>query len=66
VAESYVNTFLATPLGKKLPSVAMADDKGDLSEVDPKNIIMSSLEDLPNDAHQLYEKQKKIHEQEDL
>jgi hypothetical protein len=66
VDESYVNTFLVTPLGKKLPSVAMADDKGDLSEVDPKNIIMSSLEDLPNDAHQLYEKQKKICEQEDL
>jgi hypothetical protein len=34
----------------------MADDKGDLSEVDPKNIIMLSFEDLPDDAHQLYEK----------
>jgi hypothetical protein len=48
-----------TPLGmKKLPSVVMADDKPDLSEVDPKNIIMPSLEDLSNDARQLYEKQK--------
>jgi hypothetical protein len=28
----------------------MADDKGDLSEVDPKNFIMPSLEDLPDDA----------------
>jgi hypothetical protein len=44
----------------------MADDKGDVSEVDPKNIIMPSLEDLPDDAHKLYEKQKKIHEQEEL
>jgi hypothetical protein len=44
----------------------MADDKGDLFEVDPKNIIMSCLEDLPNDARQLYDKQKKIHEQEEL
>jgi hypothetical protein len=51
---------------KKLASVAMADDKGDLSEVDPKNIIMSSFEDLPDDARQLYEKQKKICEQEEL
>jgi hypothetical protein len=41
---------------KKLASVAMADDKGDLPEVDPKNIIMSSFEDLPDDARQLYEK----------
>jgi hypothetical protein len=32
----------------------MADGKVDLSEVDP-----------PDDAHQLYEKQKKIHEQEE-
>jgi hypothetical protein len=56
-----------TPLGiKKLPLVAMADDKGDLSEVDPKNIIMPSLEDLPNDVCQLYEKQNKIHDQEEL
>jgi hypothetical protein len=44
----------------------MADDKGDLSKVDPKNIIMSSLEDLPDDTRQLYEKQKKIREQEEL
>jgi hypothetical protein len=44
----------------------MADDKGDMSKVDPKNLIMPSLEDLPNDAHQLYEKQKKICEQEEL
>jgi hypothetical protein len=58
---------LATPIGKKkLPSVAMADDKGDLSEVDPKNIIMLSIEDLPDDACQLYEKQKKIREQVEL
>jgi hypothetical protein len=56
-----------TPLGtKKLPSVVMADDKGDLSEVDPKNIIMPSLEDLTDDARQLYEKQKRIREQEEL
>jgi hypothetical protein len=49
--------FFATPLGmKKLASVAMADDKGDLPEVDPKNIIMSSFEDLPDDTRQLYEK----------
>jgi hypothetical protein len=48
-----------TLLGEKgLSSVAMVDDKGDLFEVDPKNIIMPSLEYLPDDAHQLYEKQK--------
>jgi hypothetical protein len=44
-----------TPLGKKK-----------LPLVDPKNIIMLSLKDLPDGAHQLYEKQKKIHEQEEL
>jgi hypothetical protein len=44
----------------------MAGDKGDMSEVDPKNIIMSSLEDLPDDARKLYKKQKKICEQEEL
>jgi hypothetical protein len=51
---------------KKFPSVAMTDENGDLSEVDPKNIIMSSLEDLLGDTRQLYEKQKKIREQEEL
>jgi hypothetical protein len=56
--------FLATSLGKKkLPSVAVADDKGDMSEVDPKNIIMTSLEDLPDDGRRLYEKLKNIREQ---
>jgi hypothetical protein len=56
-----------TPLEKKkLPSIAMVDDKGHLSEVDPKNIIMPSLEDLPDDARQLYVKHKKICEQEEL
>jgi hypothetical protein len=45
---------------KKLPSVAMTNDKGDLSEVDPKNIIMPSLGDLPDDVRQLYEKQKRF------
>jgi hypothetical protein len=55
------------PVGaEKLPSVAMTDDKGDVSEADPKNVIMPSLEDLPDDARQLYEKQKKICEQEEL
>jgi hypothetical protein len=59
--------FLVTPLGtKKLPSVAIADDKGDMSEVDPKNIITPSFEDLPNDVRQLYKKQKKIREHEEL
>jgi hypothetical protein len=56
-----------TPLGKKkLPSVAMVNDKGDLSKVDPKNIIMSYLEDPPDDARRLYEKQKMIRKQENL
>jgi hypothetical protein len=48
---------------KKLPSVAVADDKGDMYEVDPKNIIMTSLEDLPDDGRRLYEKLKNIREQ---
>jgi hypothetical protein len=62
-----VNTLFGDPVGEeKLPSVAMADDKGDVSEVDPKNVIMPSLEDLPDDACQLYKKQKKIREQEEL
>jgi hypothetical protein len=40
-----------TPLGKKkLPSIAMANDKGDMSEVDPKNIIMPYLEEFLDDA----------------
>jgi hypothetical protein len=56
-----------TPLGKKkLTSIVMVGDKGDLSEVDPKNITMLSLDDLPDDARKLYEKQKKIREQEEL
>jgi hypothetical protein len=56
-----------TPLGKKkLTSIVMVGDKGDLSEVDPKNITMLSLDDLPDDARKLYEKQKKICEQEEL
>jgi hypothetical protein len=56
-----------TQLGKKkLPSVTIAYDKGDVFEVDPKDIIMSCLEDIPNDACQLYEKWKKIREQEEL
>jgi hypothetical protein len=59
--------FLVTPLGKKkLTSIVMVGDKGDLSEVDPKNITMLSLDDLPDDARKLYEKQKKIREQEEL
>jgi hypothetical protein len=46
-----------TPLGKKkLTSIAMAGDKEDMSEVEPRNIIMPSLEDLPNDTRKLYEK----------
>jgi hypothetical protein len=65
VTGSCINTLFGdSAREEKLPSVAMANDKGDLSEVDPKNIIMPSLEDLPNDVHQLYEKQKKICEQE--
>jgi hypothetical protein len=44
----------------------MPDDKGDMSEVGPKNIIMLSLEDLPDDARQLYEKQKRILEYADV
>jgi hypothetical protein len=56
-----------TLLGKKkLTSIVMVGDKGDLSEVDPKNITMLSLDDLPDDARKLYEKQKKIREQEEL
>jgi hypothetical protein len=47
VTRSYVNTFLATPLGtKRLSSATMADDKGNLSEVDSRNIIISKLGEL--------------------
>jgi hypothetical protein len=57
VTESCVNTLFGDSAGEeKLPLVAMADDKGDRSEVDPKNITIPSLEDLPNDGCQLYEK----------
>jgi hypothetical protein len=67
VTRSYINIFFGdSTRDEKLPSVVMADDKGDLSEVDPKNIIMPSLEDLADDARQLYEKQKRIREQEEL
>jgi hypothetical protein len=36
----------------------MADDKGDLSKIDPKKIIVEHLEDLPGDACRLFEEQK--------
>jgi hypothetical protein len=60
VIGSYVNTLFGDPVGEeKLPSVAMADDKGDVSEVDPKNVIMPSLEDLPDDACQCTKSRKR-------
>jgi hypothetical protein len=46
-----------TPLGtKKLSSTTMADGKGNLSEIDSRNIIMVKLEELPEES------QKKVEE----
>jgi hypothetical protein len=59
VTEFCDNTRLATLLGKKkLSLITMADDKGDLSKIDPKKIIVEHLEDLPGDACRLFEEQK--------
>jgi hypothetical protein len=40
-----------TPLGtKKLSSATMADGKGNLSEIDSRNIITVKLEELPEES----------------
>jgi hypothetical protein len=46
VTVSRINTLLVTPLGtKKLSSATMADGKGNLSEIDSRNIITAKPEE---------------------
>jgi hypothetical protein len=48
--------FLATLLGtKKLSSATMADGKGNLSEIDSRNIIMVKPEDLSEESQKVVE-----------
>jgi hypothetical protein len=45
-----------TPLEKKKLSLAtMADDKGNLSEIDFRNIIMTKPEELPEESRKAVE-----------
>jgi hypothetical protein len=40
-----------TPLGtKRLSMATMANDKGNLFKIDPKNIIIVKLEELPEES----------------
>jgi hypothetical protein len=51
VTVSRINTLLVTPLGtKKLSSSTMADGKGNLSEIDSRNIIATKPEELPEES----------------
>jgi hypothetical protein len=51
VIRSHVNTFLAIPLGtKKLSLATMADGKGNLSEIDSRNIITTKPDELPEES----------------
>jgi hypothetical protein len=48
--------FLVTPRGtKKLSSTTMADGKGNLSEIDSRNIITAKPEELPKEARKAIE-----------
>jgi acyl-[acyl carrier protein]--UDP-N-acetylglucosamine O-acyltransferase len=55
---------LATPLGiNKLSSTTMADGKGNLSEIDSRNIITVKPEELPDESRKTVEEfQRALHE----
>jgi hypothetical protein len=56
--------FLATPLGKKSLSAAMAGNKEVASKIDPKNIIDAEYDDVPEEHRKALEDQIKALEAE--
>jgi hypothetical protein len=56
VTKSRINTLFGNSVGtKKLSSATMADGKGNLSEIDSRNIITVKLEELPEESRKAVE-----------
>jgi hypothetical protein len=61
VTGSHVNTLFGDSTGtKKLSSATMADGKGNLSEIDSRNIITVKPEELPEKSRKAVEEFQRV------